>query len=142
VNALLPCYVAARFRRKLLILDAHEMPLYELESTRRRWTSTLIRRVFLTMIRRCAGIITVSPPIVQEIYTRYRISEVTLVRNIPLYRVFQRSNRLREYLGLDSNIHIVLYQGNLQPDRSLDKLVKAATFLERDIVIVLMGKNV
>ncbi len=38
-------------------------------------------------------------------------------------------------------MRIALYQGNLQPDRGLERLVQAARFLERDIVIVMMGKD-
>jgi glycosyltransferase involved in cell wall biosynthesis len=86
--------------------------------------------------------ITVSYPIVQEMYNRFNISKVSLVRNIPPYRVVPSSNRLREHIGLSSNIRIALYQGNLQPDRALDKLVMAAKFLERNNMIILMGKGV
>jgi len=142
VNALLPCYIAAQLRGKCLIFDAHEMPLYELENTRHHWSRAMITQLFVVMIRRCAGVITVSPPIIKEMYDRYHNSEVSLIRNIPSYRVVPKSNRLRGYLGLSPNTRIVLYQGNLQPDRNLDKLVHVAAFLERDAVIVLMGKGV
>ena len=142
VNALLPCYVAAQLRHKLLIFDAHEMPLYELEGTRQRWIRAFKTRLFVKMLQRCAGVITVSPPIIEEMYNRFHISDVSLIRNIPLYIVVQKNDRLRQYLGLSSNVRIVLYPGNLQSDRSLDKLVHAAKFLERNIVIVLMGRNI
>lgn len=142
VNALPPCYIAAQLHRKLLILDAHEMPLHELEGTHQRWVRTLITQLLAIMIRRCAEVITVSPPIVEEMFNRYHISDIALIRNILPYHVAPRSNRLRQYLGLSSNVRIVLYSGNLQPDRALDKLIRAARFLERDIVIVLMGRGI
>jgi glycosyltransferase involved in cell wall biosynthesis len=116
--------------------------LHELEDTRGRWTGALITHLFAGIVRRCAGVITVSPLIIREMYSRYHVTEVSLIRNILAYRVVPRSDRLRQYLDLSSNVRIVLYQGNLQPNRTLDKLVRAARFLERDIVIVLMGRSV
>jgi glycosyltransferase involved in cell wall biosynthesis len=53
-----------------------------------------------------------------------------------------KSDRLRQFLNLEPAVQIALYQGNLQDNRSLDTLVRAATFLEKNIVIVLMGKGV
>ena len=35
----------------------------------------------------------------------------------------------------------MLYQGNLQPNRELDRLVRAAPFLAPDTVLVMMGKD-
>jgi glycosyltransferase involved in cell wall biosynthesis len=142
VNALVPCYIAAQLRRKLLIFEAHEMPLYELEKTKHQWSRALITWLFVAMLHRCAGVITVSQPIIQEMYHRYQVTGIALIRNIPYYQEVPSSNRLREHFGLSSKVRIVLYQGNLQHDRNLDKLVMAAKFLERDIVIVLMGKGV
>jgi glycosyltransferase involved in cell wall biosynthesis len=65
---------------------------------------------------------------------------VTLVRNVPVYREVAKSDRLRQYLGLEADVRIALYQGYLQPDRGLDRLVRAAAFLEPKTVIVMMGK--
>jgi glycosyltransferase involved in cell wall biosynthesis len=128
--------------RKLLFFDAHEMPLHELEDTRWQWARVLITQLFAIVVRRCAGVITASPPIIGEMYRRYHIAGVSLIRNILSYQVVPRSDRLRQHLGLSSNVRIVLYTGNLQSNRTLDKLVRAAKYLERDIVIVLMGRNV
>jgi glycosyltransferase involved in cell wall biosynthesis len=142
VNALLPCYIAAQLRRKLLVFDAHEMPLHELEDMRPRWAHALITQLFAIIVRRCAGVSTVSPPIIAEMCSRYHLTDVSLIRNTLSFQEVPRSERLRQHLGLASNTRIVLYAGNFQPNRTLDKLVRAARFLERDIVIVLMGRNV
>ena len=93
------------------------------------------------IVPRCVGVITVSSPIVKELRNRYGLSEVTLIRNVPEYRTVSKSDHLREYLGLTPETRIVLYQGYLQPNRGLDRLIRAAAFLEQDIVIVMMGKN-
>ncbi len=145
VSALLACYIAARLRRTPIIFDAHEMPLFERPLSElgrsRRWLRKLLVVLLAHIVPRCAGIITVSPPIVEEIRRRYGVPEVALIRNVPEYRAVPKSNRLRQYLGFKPEVRIALYQGFLQPNRGLDRLVRAAAFLAQDIVIVMMGKN-
>ncbi len=140
-NALPACYIAARLRRKPLIFDAHELPLDEPGITRWRRLSALATRVLAGILRCCAGIIATSPPTAQEILKCYDVPEVTVVRNFPIYQGVQKSDKLRQYLGLGSQVRIALYQGYLQPDRGLDRLIEAAEFLEPNIIIVMMGKD-
>lgn len=145
VSGLLPCYIAGVLRRKPVIFDAHEMPLFERPLSELGRSRRMLRQLLVFMLAyivpRCAGVITVSPPIVEELRRRYRLSEVTLIRNVPPYKSVTKSNRLREFLGLKPEVRIVLYQGYLQPNRGLDRLIRAATYLESDTVIVMMGKN-
>ena len=136
--ALPDCYIASRWNRNPLIFDAHELPLSELHGS--RWSTSLFSRLLAWIVPRCSGVITVSPPIAQEIRHRYAATHVTLVRNMHGYTPVPRGNRLRESLGLKPEVRIALYQGNLQPDRGLDKVVQAVSLLDSNIVIVLMGK--
>jgi glycosyltransferase involved in cell wall biosynthesis len=142
VDALPACYIATRLRCKPLIFDSHEIPLDNPTITRWHRLSALATRVLTSMLPRCAGVITASPLYAQEIRNQYHYPGVTVVNNLPTYRAVPRSGRLQKYLGLNPNVRIVLYQGNLQPNRSLDILVHAAPFLESDIVIVMMGRAV
>jgi glycosyltransferase involved in cell wall biosynthesis len=146
VSALPACYIAACLRRKPIIFESHEMPLFEQPLSQMGRSKRLLHELLVVllahMIPRCAGIITVSPPIVEEIRNRYRVPEVVLIRSVPEYRAVSKSDRLRRYLGLKPEVRIALYQGYLQSNRGLDRLVRAAAFLEQDIVIVIMGKNV
>lgn len=128
------------FRRKPFVFDAHELPLHEFDHLRWHWPRALLSRLLAAILSRCSGIITVSSPIAQEIRTRYRAPEISLVRNVPVFQLVSKSNRLRQRLGLEPDVLIALYQGNLQPDRGLDRLIRAAAYLERQIVIVLLGK--
>jgi glycosyltransferase involved in cell wall biosynthesis len=141
-KALPACYIAARLRRKPLIFDAPEMPLSDPNITRWRRLSTLAIQIFSCMLPYSAGVIASSSPTVREICNYYQIPEVTLIRNVPAYRSVPKSDRLRQYLNLNPEVRIALYQGNLQLNRSLDRLVYAASFLEPDIVIVMMGRDV
>lgn len=143
--ALPACYIAAKLHRKPCIYDAYELPLATHSVTNlnksRYFLKMLLSPILKKIVPDCAGIITVSPPIVEEFRNYYQCQNVTLIRNIPAYKEVSKSDRIRQYLGLDSRVRIALYQGYLQPDRGLDALIYAAPFLERDIVIVLMGED-
>jgi len=142
VNALLPCYLAAILHHKPLIFDAHELPLHELEHSRQSLVNRVLMYLFTKIVSRCSRIITVSPPIAEEISRYYPAKDIVLVRNIPAYQTTQKTDRLRQHLHLDAEVRVALYQGNIQPDRRLDKLVHVAASLNPDIMIVLMGKDI
>ena len=142
MKALPACYVAACIRRKPLIFDAHELPPEESSIVFWRGLDRVLRYFLAWIAPRCAGVITVSLPIAQEILKRYNPREVTLIRNMPPYRSTVNSDRLRQYLGLGPDVRIALYQGGIQGNRGLDRLVYAAPFLMSNIVIVLMGTAV
>ncbi len=141
LTALPAACIAALLCRKPLIFEAYELhlPLPETSVSFWRPLGGLLIRLLAVILPRCAGVITVSSPIVEEIHKRYRVPEVTLIRNVPVRQVVQKSNRLRQFLGLSPNVRIALYQGTLHAGRGPDRLVRAATYLSPDIVIVMMG---
>ncbi|HEX9069597.1 MAG TPA: glycosyltransferase [Ktedonobacterales bacterium] len=141
LNALPAAYLAARLHRKPLIFDAHELPISGPSELRWRRLSAMARVALRAMTPRCSGIITVSPPIADEIHRQFGGPMPVLVRNVLAYRAPMTSDRLREHLGLGPQVRIALYQGNLQADRALDNLVRAARYLEPPHVIVLMGNG-
>jgi glycosyltransferase involved in cell wall biosynthesis len=138
-TALPGCYIAARFRRRRLVFDAHELPLVQPNLTRWRLLTAIARAALRIMAPRCDGIITVSAPIAEEIFKRYGGPRAMLVRNIPPYIPPLESDRLRTMLELSAEKKIAVYQGGLQANRSLDVLVHAAKFLDPRHLIVLMG---
>lgn len=140
VSGLPACYIVACLRRRPLIFDAHELPLDDM-SFRSPFIQGVLRALLRHVAPRCAGVITVSPPIAREIQRDYRPSSVTLVRNVAPYRVVSRSDRLRQLLHLSSEKRIALYQGHLEVDRGLDMLVRAARFLDENCVMVFMGRG-
>ncbi len=143
VKGLPACYIAALLYHKPLIFDSHEIPLDDPKITRWRRLSALAARVLTRMLPRCTRVITTSPLYAREIHNEFHYHpEITLVRNMPLYREIPKSDRLRQHLGLGPNVRIALYQGNIQANRSLDQLVHAAPFLNPDIVLVMMGRAV
>jgi glycosyltransferase involved in cell wall biosynthesis len=143
LNALPACCIAAILRRKPLVYEAYELHVPFPETTIAFWrrSAKLIMRLLAILLPRCAGVIATTPFYAQEMQKHFHLKEVSLVRNIPPYRSIPKNDRLRQYLGLSQETRIALYHGRLQRNRGLDTLVRAATFLEKNNVIVLMGEG-
>lgn len=127
-TALPACYIAARLRRKPLIFHAHELPLSELDVPHRRWLRILLTPFLAHMLSRCAGGIGASPFYEKVLRVRYHLTKVILLRNVAPFQRVEKNDRLRLRLGLDPSVRIALYQGNIQADRRLDIMVRAAAF--------------
>lgn len=140
-RAVSACYIAALLRRKPFIFDGPELTSTDPRYARWRLLSALSTRLLTIMLSHCAGVIATSPLHAEEISNSYHGPKVTLVRNVPPYKSVPKSDRLRQHLGINPNVRIALYQGNLQPNRGLHVLVRAAPFLEQNIVIVMMGRG-
>jgi glycosyltransferase involved in cell wall biosynthesis len=140
-RALPACYIAARLRGKPFIVDTPELTLSDPHYARWSRLRVLAMHLIRHMVSYCAGYITASPLYPQELGKLYGAKEMTLILNVPPYRTVTKNNRLRQRLGLDKHVRIALYQGNLQPNRGLHLLIQAAPFLERDIVIVMLGQG-
>ncbi len=140
-GALPACSIVAWLRHKPLIFDAHELPFEQDSYKRWPWLHALAQRIIAMILPHCAGTITVSSPIAREIAAHYHPKSVTLVRNIPPYQPVARSKRLHQALGLNPHVRLALYQGALHPDRGLERIVRAARFLDPNIVIALMGSG-
>lgn len=143
--ALPACYIAACLHRKPLIFESYELPLSTLSeaemSKGRRLLQSLLAPALKHILPHCAGVIAVSPPIAQEMRRRYPGAHIVVVRNVPPYQAVMKSERLRQQLDLGPQARVALYQGHLQPDRELDRLIRAAKYLEPGIVLVMMGKG-
>ena len=143
LTALPACFLAAKLRRKPLIFEVYDLQ-FPAPATGVKFWGKLGKVLDLFQswtLPRCAGIVATSPLHAQELARRYRLADITLVRNVPLYCRVARNDRLRQHLGLSSQTRIVLYQGGLQPGRGLEMLVSAASYLQENIVIVLMGQD-
>ena len=140
--ALPACFLVARLRGKPLIFDAPDLTLSDPTIMRWHRLRSLAIRFLAHMVPGCATVITASPYYVSELRSLYHAPDVTVVRNVPAYKVVPFSDRLRQYLGFGPEVRIALYQGYMQPNRGLDRLVRAAKFLEPKTVIVMMGSAV
>ena len=143
LNALPASCLAALLRRKPLVVEVYDLQFPAPETAIGFWRrlSRLLTYFHALVLPRCAAVIATSPLHAQEIRNRFHIPEVLLLRNILSYQPVGKSDRLRRLLCLGPNVRIALYQGGVQPDRQLNRLISAALFLERDIVIVMMGRS-
>ncbi|GIV24390.1 MAG: hypothetical protein KatS3mg026_0082 [Bacteroidia bacterium] len=114
------CWLASVLRRKKLLLDSRE--LYTQTSLVQR--KPFSQKVWLLAERllypRVWYILTVSPPIASYFSTRYK-KTVWLIYNLPLRRDKFANPRLENRL--------LLYQGMLHPDRGLEELILALTYV-------------
>lgn len=143
LKALPACYIAARLRRKPLIFELYDLqfPVPETSVGFWRHLGKLLTPILAVILPHCAGVIATSPLHARELCKRYHLTEISLIRSVLTYRTVKKSDCLRQHLGLGPDVHIALYQGNIQPDRGLEKLVFASAFLEPNVVIVIMGKG-
>lgn len=143
LTALPACFIVAKLRRKPLIFEVYDLQ-FPSPATGVKFWGRLGKALDLLQawtLPRCAGIVATSPLHAKELKKRYRVTDITLVRNVPLYRRVAKNDRLRQHLGLAPQTRIVLYQGGMQPGRGLEMLVSAASYLRKDIVIVMMGQD-
>ncbi|GAC1568387.1 MAG: glycosyltransferase family 4 protein [Ktedonobacteraceae bacterium] len=141
LNALPACFIAAILCRKPLVYEAYELHIPYPETSVAFWRGCgkLIMRLLTIVLPRCAGVIATTPLYAEEMKKRFRLKEVTLLRNIPPYRIVEQNDLLREHLSLGAEKRIALYQGRLQRNRGIDKIIHAAAYLEPDTVIVMIG---
>jgi glycosyltransferase involved in cell wall biosynthesis len=141
LNALPACCIVATLRHKPLIYEAYELHIPYPETSIAFWRrcGKLLMRVLAIILPRCAGVIATTPQYIEEMEKHFHLKEVTLVRNIPPYRTVEKKDLLRQHLGLGQETRIALYQGRLQRNRGVEKIIRAARFLEPNNVIVLIG---
>jgi glycosyltransferase involved in cell wall biosynthesis len=142
LTALPAIYIVAKLRHKPLIYEAYELHLPVPYTDVGFWRPLggLLMRYLAVILPRCQGVIAASPLYAQELSKRYHLSKVITLRNIPAYRPVAKSDRLRQHLCLGPEIRIALYQGRVQSNRELNRLVRAARFLNENIIIVMMGQ--
>jgi glycosyltransferase involved in cell wall biosynthesis len=136
-------YLVAKLRRKPLIFEAYELHLPRPETDVAFWRvlGAFFMRLLALLLPRCQGVIAASPRYAQELAQRYHLAEVVPLRNVPSYREVQKTDLLRQHLGLSQETRIVLYQGAIQRNRSLDIVIRAARFWGDNIVFVMMGQK-
>lgn len=141
VNALIPAYIATRLIRSSLIYDAHELWI---DRRRTLLRSSAVRRFLGVMegvlARRADAVITVNPSIAQILADQHSLSQPTVLMHCQRYRDLERNDSLRSEFGIAPDRRIVIYAGRFLPGRGLDKLIEAAHYLDRSVV-VLMGPD-
>ena len=139
LSALPAGYLSRRRTRGNLIYDSHE--LFTQLHYVGRIEKLLLRLLERHLIRRTDGVVTVNELLASELVRRYdsRLN-VVVVRNCPpaLKEGSERSRgSLRERLGLDKSVPIVVHVGIFSRERGSVKLVQAARLFSQGVLVFL-----
>jgi glycosyltransferase involved in cell wall biosynthesis len=131
-------YTASRRTGGKLVYDSHEIftTLHYIPRVQRLIFRLLERR----LIRRADAVITVNEFFARELSRRYGVALPIVVRNCPpLARQGdgQPNSSLREHLGLDDAVPIIVHVGIFSRSRGSEKLVSATPFLNHGVVVFL-----
>jgi glycosyltransferase involved in cell wall biosynthesis len=142
LNTLPVGYKAKRRTAGKLVYDSHEL-FAELHYFPRleRW---ILRLLEAFLIRCTDAVITVNEFAARELSRRYRIGLPVVVRNCPpLARQINEgcNGSLREWLGLDDTVTIIVHVGIFKKSRGSEKLVSAAPFLNDGVIVFLGWSN-
>ena len=140
--AVLPGLLAARFKRRPLVYNAHEL-----------WSETngmsapfpglwrLLERFYCPRVDAIISPEANRARIYQEEYGARALPVV--VANCPPFRPLRRGNVLRAFLTA-KQVHadvLVLYQGIFDASRRLDRLVEAMRYLPESVALIIMGRG-
>jgi glycosyltransferase involved in cell wall biosynthesis len=140
-NALLPAFLAARSCGAKMVYDAHE--LWEgarANSLIAKWRLRVWQHIERFLSQRADAVITVNPPIAQELNELFNVHPLVLM-NCQEYVEVPKNDVLRQELDIASDQSIVIYPGLWTYGRGLEQLLQSVPYLDENIVIVLMGPD-
>ncbi len=125
LDTLLPNFVVSKIRNSFLVYDSHELFTEVPELVNRRnvqkiWLS--IEKLLLPHIKHSC---TVSNGVAFEYKKRYGI-DMVLVRNVPFYKPTKKV----EQISSSDKKKIVIYQGAINLNRGIEKVVLAFKYIE------------
>jgi glycosyltransferase involved in cell wall biosynthesis len=137
---------AAVFAKRLhnpsarLVYDSHELFIDSAQTVGRpAWAIDWLRRKELEWSRGVDALVTVSEGYADHLRPRLGIDKVVVVHNCPPRPVgpLERTNLVRESLGLPAETRVVLYTGLLRSGRGVEELARA--MLEPGLEAVHLG---
>jgi glycosyltransferase involved in cell wall biosynthesis len=137
---------AAVFARRLhnpsarVVYDSHELYLESAATVGRpAWAVNWLERREREWSAEADAILTVSDGAADYLRSKLGVTDVTVVHNCPPRPTgeLQRTNLVRETLGLTDATRVVLYTGGLRPGRGIEQL--AAAMLEPGLEAVHLG---
>ena len=130
-------YVAARVHGAALIYDSHEYYLGMDSLIERKFERSIWALVERAFIGKADRVITVGDAIADILRARYSIRRPVVVRNCPGFRRSERSDKLREWLGIPKAVGIVLYQGVMDAGRGLFTILESLKRVEGGCLVML-----
>ncbi len=139
--AVLPlCVVLKHRHRARLVYDTHELETETIGvSGIRRWLAKVVERALIIFVDEVS---VVSQPIAWWYESNYGISNVHVVRNLPVGEVqveLKGAHAVREAFGIGSEELLFLYQGLIGPGRSVRLILEAFAAARPDQHVVFLG---
>jgi glycosyltransferase involved in cell wall biosynthesis len=142
-NTLAPAWWVARRTGARVVYDAHELWRHRNVRQDRPLAPHLEAVVESLVIRRVAGVVTVSPSIAHWLQAAYDLPVLpTLVRNIPRRAedpAEPADGRLRQLAGLSPGTRVIAYGGRITTSRGIEETLEALAMLPPDVHFVLLG---
>lgn len=134
---LFPAYRLAKKSGGKLIYDAHEIMTVKAKTRNVLFWKAVERY----LIKKCHSVITTTEMRAEHLRKRYKLRDVAIVKNCPVYCSHPKTNLLHERLELPHHKKIVLYLGGIQEGRGLANLIRSMHNVESDALAVLMGSR-
>lgn len=119
-----------------LVYDSHELETHTNYYSLNSWTKYWIARYEAHLARRADGVITVCDSIADWLASEYDIKRPRVVLNVPVNFAGKTPTGLstkhasvREKLGLDPAVPLVVYVGSVTIDRGMEECVAALAYL-------------
>jgi len=136
--ALIPAYIYKRFRKTLIIYDAHEL---ESEKNGIKWLSSkLVKKFEKQAWKDVDYFITVSNSIFEWYKKNYGVKNGCVIMNSPSIKGEEKKIDLHEKYNIDKRKIIAVYVGLLVPGRGINNILKLAE-KKQDIQFLFIGEG-
>lgn len=136
LDTLLPAWIAAGLRRKMLVYDTHEYFTGVPELQKRPLVKKIWELIESLIFPRLKRIITVNDSIANLYRKRYNVSDIKVMRNIPNAHVKIISTPSFSTLFPPGKFRIILQGNGINVDRGAEEAVEMMKFLDNAILVI------
>ena len=140
LDTLLPAWIVAGMRRKMLVYDTHEYFTGVPELQKRPMVKKIWESIESLIFPRLKRIITVNDSIASLYRNRYNVSDIKVMRNIPNAQVEIVSNPSFSSLFPPGKFRIILQGNGINVDRGAEEAVEMMKHLE-DAILIIAGNG-
>lgn len=139
LDTLTACYLSSKVIRSRLVYDSHELFTEVPELVGRPIVKKVWLKIEEFIFPKLKTVFTVSNSIA-NIYSKKYGVRVSVARNLPSLKNFQKTVKTRSELGLPIEKRILLLQGaGINIDRGAEELVEAMKFLSDSYLLLIIG---
>lgn len=130
--------IFSKLKNKKVIYDSRELYGYLASLRKRKIAQAILSSIEKIFIRGAYKIITTGKLDSEHIENKFNLKDTIVIRNLPFVADISKPFNFREYLDINKNVKILLYQGVILHGRGLRPIFKALHKLN-DCVLVVLG---